>query len=478
VIPIDKLPDETLLGIFAISLPGYQPTKREIEAWQTLAYVCRRWRVIVLGSPQRLNLRLCCTPDTPREMLDFWPVLPLLIHGYAFEESKLDCIIAACARSDRVCEIDLSVSHNNPQLGSLLAAMQEPFPLLTNLTVFASDNEMAPPLPDSFLGGSAQRLRSILLTSFPYPGLPMLLSSTTHLVSLHLENISHSGYISPETMVTCLAVLTSLESLHLEFPSPRSRPHQNGQHPPPQRRSVLPALTSFFFEGLSEYLEDLAARIDAPQLDSLRMNLLHGISFDTPQLAQFVTRIPRLSTHKEACVYLDDSSQLRFSSPTPHVGELVVGVSHGRVDRELSSLARICTTSFLPLVSAVENLYIVEFESWQSYRQDDIDIEGFQWLELLRPFTAVKNLYLHGESTRHTMIAFTLNEPIWDETTDVFPGVQNIFLDDQCHEAPGPVQEVIEQFAATRQLSGHTIAVSPWDVDWCKLNLFLGVNDS
>jgi len=321
-------------------------------------------------------------------MLDFWPALPLLIHGYVFGESKLDSIIAACARSNHVCEIDFSVSNNNPHLGSLLAAMQEPFPLLTNLTlVFEPDNEMALALPDSLLGGSAQRLRSILLISFPYPGLPMLLSSATHLVSLHLENIR---YLSPDTMATCLAVLTSLESLHLAFPSLLSLPHQNGQHPPPQRRSVLPALTSFLFEGLSEYLEDLAARIDAPQLDSMRMNLLHGFCFDAPQLAQFITRIPRLSTHKEACVYLDGSSQLRFSSPTPHVGELVIGVSHRQVDWELSSLAWICSTSFLPLVSAVESLYIVEFQTWQSIRQDDIDIEDFEWRELLRPFTAVK----------------------------------------------------------------------------------------
>ncbi len=84
----------------------------------------------------------------------------------------------------------------------------------------------------------------------------------------------------------------------------------------------------------------------------------------------------------------------------------------------------------------------------------------------------MKNLYLQGESTRH--IAFTLNEPIWGEMTDVLPGVQNIFLDS---EAPGPAQEVIERFAAARQLSGHTIAVSLWDVDWCMINLFLGVND-
>jgi len=45
----------------------------------------------------------------------------------------------------------------------------------------------------------------------PYPGLPKLLSSATHLVTLHLLNIPHSGYISPEAMVTALSTLTRLE---------------------------------------------------------------------------------------------------------------------------------------------------------------------------------------------------------------------------------------------------------------------------
>ena len=38
----------------------------------------------------------------------------------------------------------------------------------------------------------------------PFPGLPKLLLSATHLVQLWLANIPHSGYISPDVMVAHL----------------------------------------------------------------------------------------------------------------------------------------------------------------------------------------------------------------------------------------------------------------------------------
>ena len=75
-------------------------------------------------------------------------------------------------------------------------AVKKPFPALTYLTLWSSD-EKAPVLPDSFLGGSAPRLRTILLGGIPFPGFGKLLLSTTDPVTLFLQNIPHSGYISP-----------------------------------------------------------------------------------------------------------------------------------------------------------------------------------------------------------------------------------------------------------------------------------------
>jgi hypothetical protein len=88
------LPDDVLLGLFdfyadedvdedfepSLRVKAKQKQKQRIEAWITLAHVCRRWRSVVFQSPRRLNLRLLCTTKTPaRDTLDVWPPLPLII---------------------------------------------------------------------------------------------------------------------------------------------------------------------------------------------------------------------------------------------------------------------------------------------------------------------------------------------------------------------------------------------------------------
>ena len=126
-----------------------------------------------------------------------------------------------------------------------------------------------PVIPDSFLGGSAPRLRNFSLNTVLFPHLPELLLSTAHLVGRFLWNFPHSGYSSPEAMVTVLSALTSLESLHLQFPSHQSCPDQATQHLPSPTRSSLLVLTELRFKGVSKYVEDLAARIVFLQLRTL-----------------------------------------------------------------------------------------------------------------------------------------------------------------------------------------------------------------
>ena len=156
---IDVLPDDVLLEIFDFYMNMYPSNgwKPEIEAWKSLVHVCRRWRTLVLGSPRRLNLRLFCTPETPaRDTLDVWPALPLLIIGMTSLTPRVDNVIAALGQSNRVCQVELLLP--NWEMEKVLAAMQVPFPELTNLEFFSYDE--TPVIPDSFLGGSAPRLRS------------------------------------------------------------------------------------------------------------------------------------------------------------------------------------------------------------------------------------------------------------------------------------------------------------------------------
>ena len=95
-------------------------------------------------------------------------------------------------------------------------------------------------------------------------------------------------------MVALLSVLSDLEGLWLQFESPQSHPDLESRRPPSLIRSVIPSLSSFSFQGVSEYLEDLVTCIDAPQLDKLDIIFYNQIDFDTPRLAQFIDRTPNI----------------------------------------------------------------------------------------------------------------------------------------------------------------------------------------
>jgi hypothetical protein len=450
-ITIDILPDDVLLDIFDFLVVESNGFEAEIW-WRTLAHVCRKWRDVIFGSLHRLNLRLVCSERTPvREMLDVWPPLPIVIHHFSRPNPGVDNIIAALERNDRVCQIRLKI---DLQWEEVLGAMQVSFPMLTDL-ILSSDIEIAPVVPDSFMGGSAPRLQYLDLKHVPIPGIPKLLLSATDLVLLKLRRIPHSGYFSPEAIVACLSTLPRLEKLYLVFESPRSRPSRESRRLPPPTRSVLPALMKLYFSGVSEYLEDLVARIDSPLLDCLDIILFHQLIFDTPQLTQFISRTPTLQVHGRAIV---DFSDLRVRVTFPNKSSsypLTLKILCRQPEWQLSSMAQICTSFFPPSsIHMVERLTISERSN--SILKWQYDIELSQWLELLHPFTGVKNLYLSREFAPR--IAPYLQELVGGRMTEVLPALQSLFLE-ELHPSRS-VEEAIGKFIAARQLSNHPVAIS------------------
>jgi hypothetical protein len=295
-VTIDILPEDVLLEIFDHYV---DPTRKYgLETWCTLVHVCQKWRNIVLESPLRLNLRIHCHPTTPlalREKLDIWPALPIALEQYDDDwQPKWGVVNVAAAfeQNNRICQIGLS-GVPDWQMGEILAAMHKPFPVLTHLNLESEGETLATLVnPDLFLGGSAPCLRFLQLFYIPFPGLPKLLFSATHLTDLRLYNISQSGYISPEAMVSCFSALTRLETLIFEFESPESFSLREPRRPPPPTRTLLPALTRLHFRVVSEYLEDLLVRIDTPVLDDLQISISHQFTPDTARLAQFIDRTP------------------------------------------------------------------------------------------------------------------------------------------------------------------------------------------
>jgi hypothetical protein len=475
MVAIDVLPDDVLLAIFDFCMVQYkdlseiwfgdQTTKGEIESWQSLVHVCRRWRGLVFASPRRLNLQLYYMPGTStKTSLDVWPALPLLILG-GVSETTVDNVIVELEHRDRISKIALKF-FTTSQIETVWAAMQEPLPELKSLYLsYAVEPriDMVPALPDSFLGGSAPCLRRFALDAIPFPGLSKLLLSATHLVSLCLINIPHSGYISPEAMATCLSMLTSLNELHLHFQSPQSCPDQESRRLPPPTRSILPALTYFWFKGVNEYLEGLVSLIDSPRLYQLWTTFFNDIDFNTPELNQFISRTPTLGTYDEAHLIFHSRQalvrlgQFQFEPSGHKIVE--VEILCQVPDWQLSSLAQICTLS-LPLFSTVENLYIYEYQHSQLNWKDDI--ENIEWLDLLLPFTAVKNLYLSKQFLPR--IAPVLQELTGGRTTAVLPALQNVLLEE--FQPSEPVDEGIAQLTSTRQLTNHPVAISVWDRDF------------
>ena len=451
MITINKLPDEVLLAVFDFCLDEDASEKKDVEAWQSLVHVCQRWRCIVFGSPRRLNLRLVCQAEKPvGDTLDVWPPLPLIVRGEWMDDSYVDNITSVLNRSNRVCQIKLI---NVDLLERVVPAMQEPFPELTHL-VLDSYFRRTTALPDSFLGGSAPRLRKLRLYGVPFPGLPKLLLSATHLVYLRLHDISYSGSLSPETLVTVLSTLTSLRLLALKFLSPRSHPNQASRRSP-ATRSLLPVLDNLRFEGVTEYLDDLVARIDTPCLNDLVVFFNQTVLHDTPQFTQFVSRTLTLQALEKAHVAFQfDSAAVKLSSERSGCGKLKVKIPCREFDRQVSSLKRFCTSCLTPLTMS-EDLYITYPNI--SLRPDrDNDVKNITWLNLLQPFPAVNNLYLCEDIAPH--IGLALQEFVGRNAREVLPIVQNIFLEGL--QSCGPVPEGIEKFIAARQLFGHHVTVS------------------
>ena len=169
--------------------------------------------------------------------------------------------------------------------------------------------------------------------------------------------------------------------------------------------------------------------------------------FDTPQLSRFISRTPNFKACDHALVQFFDWGV--WVSTIDETLRLVIPSKQS--DWQLSSLAQVCSSNFIP---TIEHLYIREGTYFSPSWQDDI--ETGQWLELLHQLNTVKYLHISQEFTLH--IAPTLQELVGGRVTEVLPDLQTLFLEEA--PPPGPVQETIEKFVAARQLAGHPIAVS------------------
>src|SRR6266850_766794 len=393
---IEMLPDNVLLEIFDFCRadPAFHINIGWIYTWrwQALIQVCRRWRCVIYGSPRRLRLRVVCTDTTPtRTSLNIWPPFPISITCRCrVDEKSVENVIAAVEHGrDRIYHIFIE-DINRAALEILAAAMQQPLPTLKYFCHTSDESESVPALPETFLGGSAPLLDYFDFFGIPFPTFPKFILSSTHMRTLFILHIPHSGYISPNAMVACLAALPNLEALLIGFRSPLSRPPQIT--PPPRTRIVLPALTRLYYRGVSEYFEDFVDQIDTPLLNELNITFFMDLIFEIPRIRHFIGRAERLKPFDRARMEFHDR-EIWISNTDGFPRRFRLQIQCERPAWQLSSMVQIFGQQ-LPLLSHVEQLEIFQYFQENMEWTDNPDLDSSLWLEFFHLFIAAQSLRL------------------------------------------------------------------------------------
>jgi hypothetical protein len=464
------LSDDVLLEIFDSCRKCRDYTCHDVWKWHLLVHVCQRWRQVIFASPHRLNLQLLCTSGTPvRRNLSIWPPFPIAMEYFFFLKSGLppedeDNVIVALKHPNRVCYVKLGLT--NPQLGRVATAMQEPFPVLKYLSIFLVDRN-APALSADFLGGRAPCLQEVTLFGVPYPALPTLLLSASHLVTLTLRNIPAAGFISPETLVVGLAALHRLECFILGFqlvtPSPDRMP------PPRMARTVLPSLTSFEFAGANEYLENLVIRLDSPRLNRILITYLYdNIQIGPSQLSEFISRSigPHLALFKHAQVTFFKDMPLTWFAISPSKnhqfsfwGCTGMGILCEVYDLGVSRMSQVVSQCYAALSNVVHLRLTAKFTGpsldptcCSEWTYGIAWARDFEWHRLLYQFPTAETLHVSWDLAEH--IASALEYSVSGETgaAEALPSLNLICLASQ------PASS-IEKFLTARRLSGRPITI-------------------
>jgi hypothetical protein len=488
-VTIRSLPDNVLLDIFEFHQVIINESKDEHPCdWKTLVHVCQRWRYLVLESPIRLNLQLFCTEKTPVEkLLHVWPAsLPISIHSssnYGWWSSEylrdgFGNILATLKHCDRIRQIHIT-NRVHTRWKKIVTAMQGSFPVLRSLFLHSLDRgeriHICGTLPDTFLNGSAPCLQHLTLRAIAFPSLPRFLSSTSDLTTLHLVNIPDSGYISPVTMATSLSALPKLESIYINFKSPPPfgpYPQRSDRPVPPPTRFVLPALTELQFQGMSEYLEVLTARFDAPLLAHFDITTYHQpeLVLDIPQTIRFFDHLewPRPSS---VALHFDPYSNATinvYSDTMPHSFCPRSWSIMGKwFDWQVSAVAHIFS-QILPFRSSVESL-IIQCPDFRPHanisdliQQDQMD--STLGPELLHSFTSVRSLEISAPI--ESFIAAALQGLTESSATEVLPSLRSLSIVGKMSDET--VQQGIRSFVAARQHSPHPVIISCREVDWSR----------
>ena len=361
--------------------------------------------------------------------------------------------MVALRRPDRLCEIDLHVTSS--MLAPVVEVTQKPCRALEIIRVTVE----APTGPsvlvgNGFLGGSTPHLRELKLDgiSFPFPAIRRVLLSTNNLVELHLSNIPNHAYFSPSDLVTGLSTSVQLKRLTIDFfHSLPSSPSQSMTRTPPQH-TTLPSLMIFSFHGASGYLDEFVAQIELPALCKFAIRFFNDIFFEIPQFCQLIPRFNALKSPARAIVkHSVDFVGIYFEEGNLSSEDCFLGTSCRQLDWQLSFVTQILSQlSFL--LSSVDSL---DIQSGDDLPTGEEDVESAQWLELFQLFAHVTQVYVWENLVPSIVQALAAE----DMTAEVLPELTSLYLSG--YRSFPSVAKVVEQFVATRRLSGRSVSLAP-----------------
>ena len=357
-------------------------------------------------------MHLLCTNGSPIvDTLTHLPPLPLVIdyQNATTAIGALDCpgIFHALQLFDRVRRVALRIPSSS--LNDLLALMGDPFPILEQLSLSSTTEDMGPRLPETFL---APNLRHLTLSGIRLPG-ELTLLSTISLVTLILADIRATTYFLPKDLVRYLQSFSQLEELSISFSVPLPRPSAERELSDALQNPVtLPTLRYLTFKGVGAYLDSLVAQIRAPLLDHLNITLFNQIAFALPHLSHFTNTTEGLDLPTANIIFTHDAVSVVTDHRTQQLGSRHPGFSLRvickQLDWQIDSAAQICR-SLMPVLSRVERLEL-DFDGMMipaEFRDGAVD--GVTWRELLEPFIGARGLHICRTLTRELSSALELD---------------------------------------------------------------------
>ena len=365
--------------------------------WHKFTHVCRKWRRLILTSPTRLDLHLVCTYGISVEsMLSHSPPLPLIIYYHAIpgkiSAKDEESVILALQQHERVHRIHVVASIT--VLCNLLKAMNCEFPMLETLSLRLSpETRTGLRLPETLL---APLLRHLILSNISLPTQSTLLRQAEGLITLRLLNAPASSEFHPAHLVAHLLGMSHLEILIVQFyrPIPKRR-FESPARPTP---IMLPSLKALVFRGSSTYLEGLLARIDAPLLTTLNVELFNQLTFNLSRMLQFVRRTGGFS-FRAVEMQFDKEFVSLIVDPYPERSTsrhhpFLVCVKCEPLGWQAACVSQICHAPE-PVLAGVERLTLAFHKDGSVPWGDEMDLE--MWHGLLRTFSGVQSLRLNGD---------------------------------------------------------------------------------